>query len=436
MAIKLNLTDKQVSGWFCHRRLKDKRAQKEEESQACGKQDISSGIIQDRASGLKQDSCSSTKQAEHRRAEPREVESQRFCHENPPVAELNYQQRSPGDDEMDDTSSESNTAVHESFCPQNRTHLVSETTEYRASNGFVQHSHGRAGPSGYLKIKGQTENAAITAVKRQLGRHYREDGPSLGIEFDSLPPGAFESPSKNIDDDGYGFTEPVGLGPRDISGIHKRYGHSTIRDEDMYETPDDKFSFRQPKSKLPFSNHSRGFPDQKSSFGVAPYSDYNSSRNTSIPHMYDLPGRPHSYGGKAMGDPKDTFSPDHDNVNRNFLRQKEQFSSRPAGLSGRHKDPMYKDDRMPSNRIMKDEELYVGRRPTSEHHDSVKLKMRPPNELKANKRGREEFPEEDYPIRSSPQDLALWSKQRKGHTEMPSNFSEDETAETSSSSMN
>ncbi|KAH9619226.1 hypothetical protein KSS87_005783 [Heliosperma pusillum] len=448
MAIRLNLTDKQVSGWFCHRRLKDKRAEKAE-SQAGVKQDISSGIIQDRASGLKQDSCSSTKQADHRRVEPREVESQRFCHENPPVAELNYQQRSPGDDEMDDTSSESNSALQDSFYPQNRGHLAAETTDYRASNGLVQHSRGRAGPSGYLKIKGQTENAAITAVKRQLGRHYREDGPSLGIEFDPLPPAAFESPSKTIDDDAYGLTEPVGLGPPDISGIHKRYSHSTFRDEDMYEAPDDKFSFCQPKPKLPFPNHSHGFPDQKSPFGGAPYSDYNSSRNTSVLHKHDLPSRPRSYGGKAMGDPKHTFSPDYDNASPNVLRQREQFSSRPAVSSGRHKDSMYKEDRMASNRIVKDEELYVGRRPTSEHHDSVKLKMRPPNELRANKRGREEFPEEDYSIRSSPQDLALWSKQRKGRggsicnrgglgtqswrTEMPSSFSEDETAETSSS---
>ncbi|KAG5066162.1 hypothetical protein JHK86_009893 [Glycine max] len=47
-------------------------------------------------------------------------------------------------------------------------------------------------PSGYLKVKGEIEHAAITAVKKQLGRHYLEDGPLLGIEFDLLPPGAFE----------------------------------------------------------------------------------------------------------------------------------------------------------------------------------------------------------------------------------------------------
>ncbi|XP_039003192.1 uncharacterized protein LOC120129855 [Hibiscus syriacus] len=52
-------------------------------------------------------------------------------------------------------------------------------------------------PSGYLKVKGVSENPVIIAVKRQLGRHYREDGPVLSIQFDPLPPGAFEFPSSH-----------------------------------------------------------------------------------------------------------------------------------------------------------------------------------------------------------------------------------------------
>ena len=47
-------------------------------------------------------------------------------------------------------------------------------------------------PSGYLKVKGEIEHAAITAVKKQLGKHYREDGPLLSVEFDTIPPEAFE----------------------------------------------------------------------------------------------------------------------------------------------------------------------------------------------------------------------------------------------------
>lgn len=51
----------------------------------------------------------------------------------------------------------------------------------------------RCGQSGYLKVKGQSENAAVTLVKTQLGRQYREDGPRLTVEFDSLLPDAFGS---------------------------------------------------------------------------------------------------------------------------------------------------------------------------------------------------------------------------------------------------
>ncbi|KAL9233577.1 hypothetical protein vseg_008557 [Gypsophila vaccaria] len=449
MAMKLNLTEKQVSGWFCHRRLKDKRLAKQLEQQGPGKQDLSSGIIQDRGSGLKQDSCSSTKQADYKRADLREVESQSYCHENLPVAELNFQQRSLGDGtEMDDTSSESNSAPQESFYPQNKSHLAAETTEYRPSNGFVQHNRGRVGPSGYLKIKGQTENAAITAVKRQLGRHYREDGPSLGIEFDPLPPGAFELPINNIDDDSYGAAEPINRGLRDIPGFHRRPSLSSIRDEDMYEAPDDmymhrsnpdKFSFRQPKHRLPFPNQSHGFPDHRSSFSTASYSGYRSNRNPSTSHKHELPGfipdsrpdHPHSYGRNIDKDHNDASMSYYDDMPPNFVHQREQFSSRPAS-SGVRQNPMYKEDTTPFNRTPKDEVLFVGRRSTDEYQDSMKMKVRPTNELNAKKRSREEFLEENYPIRSS-QDLALWSKQQKGPKEIPLSFSEDETAEANTS---
>ncbi|KAL1325259.1 hypothetical protein HN51_035339 [Arachis hypogaea] len=39
---------------------------------------------------------------------------------------------------------------------------------------------------------------AITFVERQLGQPLREDGPILGMEFDSLPPGAFGAPIEEV----------------------------------------------------------------------------------------------------------------------------------------------------------------------------------------------------------------------------------------------
>ncbi|XP_057474792.1 uncharacterized protein LOC130762931 isoform X2 [Actinidia eriantha] len=173
-AESVGLTEKQVSGWFCHRRLKDKRSLYIEVS-ANGRQDRSSGIIQDRGSGLKQDSCGSTKQENNNRHDPREI------------------------------------------------NLMGIRT--------------RTGPSGYLKVKGKVENAAVTAVKRQLGRHYREDGPQLGVEFDSLPPGAFESSTREPDNEPHFLGDASPLYSTDVPGIHNKRNSCT-----RYEAYNSKMS--------------------------------------------------------------------------------------------------------------------------------------------------------------------------------------------------
>ena len=43
------------------------------------------------------------------------------------------------------------------------------------------------------------ELRAIAFVERQLGEPLRKDGPILGMEFDSLPPGAFGAPIGKLD---------------------------------------------------------------------------------------------------------------------------------------------------------------------------------------------------------------------------------------------
>lgn len=450
LAEKLGLTEKQISGWFCHRRLKDKRITNGELNPP-GRQEFSSGVIQDRGSGLKQDSCSSTKQGDYRLADLREVESRRFGHNELPAAEINYEQRMlDGRTEMDDTSSESNSALQGSFYPLKRSSLDVETSEYRAPNGLIAQNRRRVGPSGYLKIKGQTENAAVTAVKRQLGRHYREDGPPLGIEFDPLPPGAFESPSKNTNPDAYGVPEPIRSSSHDIGAIHKRPGVSTIRNQDKYVASTDyrslhksdpnSFSYRQPKQKSSFPNHGHVFPAQKPSFGVDSYStretsDFDGSINHNILRKHDLPGMgSDAYGGKVTGEPEEPWWHNYDNGNTVAVRRREWVDSRSVAVPVRHNDSVVKEDRvLPPSRITKDEELHAERRPIAEHHDSTRLKMRPTNELRVGKRGRDEFLQEDYAIRTSSQEPAQWSRQIRGSTELPSSFSEDETAETSSS---
>ncbi|XP_022732686.1 homeobox-DDT domain protein RLT1-like isoform X5 [Durio zibethinus] len=198
LAVQIGLTEKQISSWFCHRRLKDKRR---DESYANGRQDHSSGVIQDHGSGLRQDSCGSIKQGDYRHIDLREVESRRIYGQEPLAADLTYEHRShqnPYDAHMEDTSSESSSSLHDQLFSESRDPYDMQVSDKLTENGaLMQINPGSSKsvgykPSGYLKVKGQIENPAITAVKKQLGRHYQEDGPVLGIEFDALPPGAFE----------------------------------------------------------------------------------------------------------------------------------------------------------------------------------------------------------------------------------------------------
>lgn len=198
LAQSIGLTDKQVSGWFCHRRLKDKRL-RSGEANTNGRQDRSSAILQDRGSGLKQDSCGSTKQGDDKNFDLREVESRRLTSQEYSAADFNYELGShhtgnPGC--LDDTSSGSSSSLRNMSVPSGKDHFNIGSARYQMKGIPVERKgiKARTGPSGYLKVKSRVENPAIIAVKRQLGRHYKEDGPPLGVEFDPLPPGAFESP--------------------------------------------------------------------------------------------------------------------------------------------------------------------------------------------------------------------------------------------------
>ncbi|XP_057474794.1 homeobox-DDT domain protein RLT1-like isoform X4 [Actinidia eriantha] len=234
-AESVGLTEKQVSGWFCHRRLKDKRSLYIEVS-ANGRQDRSSGIIQDRGSGLKQDSCGSTKQENNNRHDPREVESRRFSGRDFSVVNLAYdhdRHHNRNYNHMDDTSSGSSLLLQRNFLRQSENHFDVVTSRYLPKNENIEQINlmgirTRTGPSGYLKVKGKVENAAVTAVKRQLGRHYREDGPQLGVEFDSLPPGAFESSTREPDNEPHFLGDASPLYSTDVPGIHNKRNSCTI----------------------------------------------------------------------------------------------------------------------------------------------------------------------------------------------------------------
>ncbi|CAI9768611.1 unnamed protein product [Fraxinus pennsylvanica] len=229
LAESIGLSEKQVSGWFCHRRLKDKRLLNGEPS-AIGRQDRSSGIIQDHGSGFKQDSCGSTKQGEDRIFDTKEVESERLVGQELSAANLTYE---PGNhytsnhNRINDASSGGSSSLRNMSSHHNGDLSDMASSKYLTPKfpGDTKGVKIRSGPSGYLKVKGQAENSAITAVKKQLGSHYREDGPPLAIEFDPLPPGAFESSEQEQNNEPY-YAGHVLRSIPDVSKIQKYHNFS------------------------------------------------------------------------------------------------------------------------------------------------------------------------------------------------------------------
>ncbi|KAL6010055.1 hypothetical protein ACLOJK_000486 [Asimina triloba] len=194
VASEIGLSEKQISGWFCHRRLKDKKLLKEESS-LNAKPDLSNGFMPDHGSALKQDSCGSTKQGEYRPCDTKEVESRRIYGQDYPAAVLAHGNRSQHinsrDYDSDDTSSGSSAASEGRLVPLRYPSCDNTST---VMNPEAIKSRGYMMASGYLYLQDEIENPAISAVKRKLGRHHREDGPPVGVEFQPLPPGAFDSP--------------------------------------------------------------------------------------------------------------------------------------------------------------------------------------------------------------------------------------------------
>ncbi|XP_051142078.1 uncharacterized protein LOC127259006 isoform X2 [Andrographis paniculata] len=181
-----SLTEKQVYGWFCHRRLKDKKLY---DSSAGGLDHSSAVVEQDHGSGHRPDSCGSTKLGGNRNFDTKEVESGRVILPQHSGVELAF----------------------------------SGTSRYLPPKSPLDMpaAKPRSGPSGYLKLlKRPSENPAITAVKKQLGTLYTEDGPTLGVDFDSLPPGSFESKQVQVYEN-YGTREGISPALGGISNLHQ-----------------------------------------------------------------------------------------------------------------------------------------------------------------------------------------------------------------------
>ncbi|KAK0604358.1 hypothetical protein LWI29_014825 [Acer saccharum] len=473
LAEQIGLTEKQVSGWFCHRRLKEKRLSTEE-AFATGRQDRSSGIVQDHGSGLRQDSCCSTKQGNHKNVDAREVESRRLYGHGYPVADLAGDHRTQFTGHvsvLDDTSSESSSYLQDRFYSQNKDPLIVETSRFtREDNGAIvptnpnKTKNKEYKPSGYLKVKGETENAAITAVKRQLGRQYREDGPPLGTEFEPLPPGSFESASSNP------MNEPSYVGNSkwphspDLPGVQKQRALGTRREvhssntdlNDLYAEEENRImhgsdyqgtkSHKQMKQKPPrlsYSNPSpaqNSYPDMHEDYnGETPVTasyydsrlkskhDAEETRLESNLNHHDL------YGGKITSEKTKLLLHDYDNVSPSIVQHSE-YLSKPSYITPGSNKSLDAEERGRSKKMKKVEKLHKEKKVLKGQRDPLRVMTHPANKMTVAKRVRPEFPLRDYMAEPSYADIPPRTNPKKGSAgDMPCSFSEDETAETSSS---
>ncbi|XP_039048482.1 uncharacterized protein LOC120189232 isoform X2 [Hibiscus syriacus] len=445
IALQVGLTEKQISSWFCHRRLKDKRR----DEHANERVDHSSGVIRDRGSGLRQDSSGSIKERDYRNIDPREVESGRISSQEFLADRRSHQ--NPYDAHMEDTSSESSSPLQDMRFSESRDPHDMPTSVQLRQNGATLPIDANTRmakskvykPSGYLKLKGESENPSITAVKRQLGRFYLEDGPLLGIEFDPPLNGAFEFPNSKP------VSEPVDVGdPQQphsshISGVIKQpdlnfvdevrnsmlSSHDSYMENSTFKTAhgferQNKKSRQQLKYNSLLSSNS--FPGQNSSLDIHNGSaekdgviDSKRSRmNTKLAvkrtRPYSFSNNPDPNGGKIDDEREKPCLHDDDNHTYYKALKKENLSK-------------------PSARMVKAEKLGGKQKPKNEY--PVRVKTDPTNESRVAKQVNVEFPQQDVVSNASHARSPLLTNLTKRSTmDVPSSFSEDETAETCSSS--
>lgn len=470
VAQSLGLTEKQVSGWFCHRRLKDKRLLSRE-TYANGRQDRSSGIIQDRGSGFRQDSCGSTKQGDDKYFDHREVESRRLT--GPEVSavdvtrEVDTRYRTESN-LMEDTPSGSSSSLRDARFSQNVESLDMATSRYLPRNEptDLKSVKPRTGPSGYLKVKGQVENASITAVKRQLGSLYRKHGPPLAVEFDPLPPNAFESSVQTPVDDAEYAEEPVPELTPDFTKVYKQpnscIGYGSISKTNSHVSDLDGASFKKSIKSAHPEYYVNQKPVQKSSM----YNDdrYYLGRNSLIEMRKDS-GREVAVDGRcnykfmAKHDGAETKtspgssggfrSPYIGKVNREqvtprFTRcnevslkiaEEEDPECKPSNFVRRGSKHHYCPDRELSSKVEKDD-IHVDRLAVYENYDVDRVNIPWENEMRVAKRARDETPNHQEYMRKAPVTImpSQTTHQIRSAAEMSSNFSEDDKTEETSSS--
>ncbi|RDX65404.1 Homeobox-DDT domain protein RLT1, partial [Mucuna pruriens] len=473
LADELELTEKQISGWFCHRRLKDKKLLNDEVC-ANGRQDRSSGVIQDRGSGLGQDSCGSTKHGDYRHLDPKEVESHGLYNHEFSAADMNYGHRNhhytENDSATDSTSSESSSSLQDRSLPQGKDPYDMEPSSHLTPNGSLPPLNPKGAnnmvykPSGYLKVKGEIEHAAITAVKKQLGSHYREDGPLLTVEFDTIPPEAFECQIPDLANEAYHVANPALPNSPEVSAVKKQSSLSSRHDSyltklssqdshmeggDFGSLHDSDFQDKKPHQNInqrpTFHSSINPLPRKNSSLDLyvdstGEASAYNSTKNRRIGTKRGFEGmrcdsasNPSDHYEENNFAVKQTDSLLHafDNSNLKNVRSSEYVKSKPS--KSIHKSQIYLDteERRLNKKMAKEEKFNGDRKVKKQYRDPDGVRVLS-NEMMVAKRAKVD-PLEQYDVKQAPVAELVPRKSQRSAAEMPSSFSEDETAETSSS---
>lgn len=469
VAHSLGLTEKQVSGWFCHRRLKDKRLLSRE-TYANGRQDRSSGVIQDRGSGFRQDSCGSTKQGDDKYFDHREVESRRLTGPEVSAADVTREVDTRYRAEsnlMEDTPSGSSSSLRDARFPQNVESLDMATSRYLPCNELtdLKSVKPRTGPSGYLKVKGQVENASITAVKRQLGSLYRRDGPPLSVEFDLLPPGAFESSVQTPVDDPEYAGEPVADLAPDFTEVYKqsnsRRGYGSIPKTSSHVSDLDGASFKKsnesanpeyyinqkPGKNSSMHNDDRYYLGRNSSIGMHKDSgrevavdgrcNYKFMAKHDGAEIKTSPGSSGGFRNPYIGKVSwEQVMPKFTSCNEVSLKiaEEEDLECKPSNFVRKGSKHRYCPERELSSKVEKDYS-HVDRPPVDENYNVDRVKIPWENEMRAAKRARDEAPNPQEYMRKAPVTImpSETNHQIRSAAKMSSSFSEDDKTEETSS---
>lgn len=160
LSVQLGLSNRQLKMWFCHRRLKERKSKGEDEEP--GSSDKSSQQLKEAPS------------YKHSAAFPSPPQKADFLFKK-------EEQLSGGSYESQEDFAYKFRRRSEVFAEKDVESPKKKRSRHTISNGADS-----------WRV---AELQAIASVEAQLGEPLRWDSPCLGVEFDSLPPGAFTSPA-------------------------------------------------------------------------------------------------------------------------------------------------------------------------------------------------------------------------------------------------